>query len=34
MLILIAIFIFLAASGEAGYVQMRDYTRGYLASTR
>ena len=32
LLILIAIFIFLAASGEAGYVQMRDYTRGYLAS--
>jgi Zn-dependent protease/CBS domain-containing protein len=32
LLILIAVFIFLAASGEAGYVQMRDYTRGYLAS--
>jgi Zn-dependent protease len=32
MLILIAVFIFLAASGEAGYVQARDYTRGYLAS--
>jgi CBS domain containing-hemolysin-like protein len=24
--------IFLAASGEAGYVQAREYTRGYLAS--
>jgi len=32
LLVLIAIFIFLAASGEAGYVQARDYTRGYLAS--
>jgi len=32
LLVLIAVFIFLAASGEAGYVQMRDYTRGYLAS--
>ena len=32
LLILIAVFIFLAASGEAGYVQMREYTRGYLAS--
>ena len=32
LLILIAVFIFLAASGEAGYVQARDYTRGYLAS--
>src|SRR5262249_41103847 len=32
MLILIAVFIFLAASGEAGYVQVREYTRGYLAS--
>ncbi len=32
MLILIAVFIFLAASGEAGYVQAREYTRGYLAS--
>jgi Zn-dependent protease len=31
MLILIAVFIFLAASGEAGYVQAREYTRGYLA---
>src|SRR5262245_2843324 len=31
MLVLIAVFIFLAASGEAGYVQARDYTRGYLA---
>ena len=32
LLVLIAVFIFLAASGEAGYVQLRDYTRGYLAS--
>jgi Zn-dependent protease/CBS domain-containing protein len=32
LLILIAVFIFLAAAGEAGYVQMREYTRGYLAS--
>ena len=32
LLILVAVFIFLAASGEAGYVQMREYTRGYLAS--
>jgi Zn-dependent protease/CBS domain-containing protein len=32
MLILIAVFIFLAASGESGYVQVREYTRGYLAS--
>ena len=31
LLILIAVFIFLAASGEAGYVQAREYTRGYLA---
>jgi Zn-dependent protease/CBS domain-containing protein len=31
ILMLIAVFIFLAASGEAGYVQARDYTRGYLA---
>jgi Zn-dependent protease len=31
MLVLIAVFIFLAASGEAGYVQAREYTRGYLA---
>jgi Zn-dependent protease/CBS domain-containing protein len=30
-LVLIAAFIFLAASGEAGYVQAREYTRGYLA---
>src|SRR5215475_11572761 len=30
--VLIAFFIFLAASGEAGYVQARDYARGYLAS--
>jgi Zn-dependent protease/CBS domain-containing protein len=32
LLVLIAVFIFLAASGEAGYVQARDYTRGFLAS--
>jgi len=32
LLILVAAFIFLAASGEAGYVQAREYTRGYLAS--
>jgi Zn-dependent protease len=32
LLILIAVFIFLAASGEAGYVQAREYTRGYLCS--
>jgi Zn-dependent protease/predicted transcriptional regulator len=30
-LILIALFIFLAASGEAGYVEMRDLTRGFRA---
>lgn len=32
MLVLIAVFIFLAASGEAGFVQAREYTRGFLAS--
>jgi Zn-dependent protease len=32
LLILIAVFIFLAASGEAGHVQAREYTRGYLAA--
>lgn len=32
LLILIAIFIFLAASAEAGHVQARDLARGYLAS--
>jgi Zn-dependent protease len=32
LLILIAVFIFLAASGEAGYVQAREFTRGYLAT--
>ena len=32
LLVLVAVFVFLAASGEAGYVQARDYTRGYLAS--
>ncbi|MEW5962915.1 MAG: site-2 protease family protein [Pseudomonadota bacterium] len=31
-LILIAVFIFFAASGEAGYVLARDLTRGYLAA--
>lgn len=30
-LILIAVFIFLAASGEAGYVEMKDVTRGLKA---
>jgi Zn-dependent protease/CBS domain-containing protein len=32
LLILIAIFIFMAASAEAGHVQARDLARGYLAS--
>ena len=32
LLVLIAVFIFLAASGEAGFVQAREYTRGFLAS--
>jgi Zn-dependent protease/CBS domain-containing protein len=32
LLVLVAVFVFLAASGEAGYVQAREYTRGYLAS--
>jgi Zn-dependent protease len=32
LLILIAIFIFMAASAEAGQVQARDLARGYLAS--
>jgi CBS-domain-containing membrane protein len=32
LLVLVAVFIFLAARGEAGYVQAREYTRGYLAS--
>lgn len=31
LLILIAVFIFFAASGEAGYVTARDLARGYLA---
>jgi CBS domain-containing protein len=31
LLVLVAVFVFLAASGEAGYVQAREYTRGYLA---
>jgi Zn-dependent protease len=31
LVVLIAVFIFLAASGEAGYVQAREYTRGFLA---
>lgn len=31
LLILVAVFVFLAASGEAGYVQGRDLTRGRLA---
>ena len=32
LLILVALFIFLAASAEAGYVQARDLARGYLAA--
>jgi stage IV sporulation protein FB len=32
LLILIAVFIFFATSGEAGYVQAREYTRGFLSS--
>ena len=32
LLVLVAVFVFLAAAGEAGYVQVRDLTRGYLAS--
>jgi Zn-dependent protease/CBS domain-containing protein len=32
LLILVALFIFLAASAEAGYVKARDLARGYLAS--
>ncbi len=32
MLILVAVFVFLAAAGEAGFVQARDLTRGFLAS--
>jgi Zn-dependent protease len=32
LLILIAVFIFMAASAEAGYVEARDLARGYLAS--
>lgn len=31
MLVVIAVFVFLAASGEAGFVQARDMTRGHLA---
>jgi Zn-dependent protease/predicted transcriptional regulator len=31
LLVLVAIFVFLAAGGEAGYVQARDHTRGFLA---
>jgi CBS domain-containing protein len=31
LLVLIAVFIFLAASGEAGYVQAREFTRRFLA---
>jgi Zn-dependent protease/CBS domain-containing protein len=31
LLVLVAVFVFLAASGEAGYVQAREYTRGFLA---
>lgn len=32
LLVIVAVFIFLAASAEAGYVQARDLARGYLAS--
>ncbi len=32
LLVLIALFVFLAAAGEAGYVQVRDLTRGLLAT--
>lgn len=32
LLILIGVFIFMAASWEAGYAQAREYARGYLAS--
>ncbi len=32
LLALVGVFIFFAASGEAGYVQAREYTRGYLVS--
>ncbi len=32
LLVLVAVFVFLAAAGEAGYVQARDLMRGYLAS--
>jgi len=32
LLILVALFVFLAASSEAGYVEARDIARGYLAS--
>lgn len=33
LLILVAVFVFLAAAGEAGYVQARDFTRGHLAAS-
>jgi Zn-dependent protease/CBS domain-containing protein len=32
MLVLVAVFIFMAAAGEAGFVQARDIARGHLAS--
>lgn len=32
LLVLVAIFVFLAASGEAGFIEARDLTRGRLAS--
>ena len=32
LLVIVAVFIFLAASAEAGYIQARDLARGYLAS--
>ena len=33
LLVLVAVFIFLAAAGEAGYVEARDFTRGHLAAS-
>jgi Zn-dependent protease/CBS domain-containing protein len=33
LLVLVAVFIFLAAAGEAGYVEARDVTRGHLVAS-
>lgn len=33
LLVLVAIFVFMAAAGEAGYVEARDVTRGHLAGS-